>query len=104
MNNFNEQFIIIIDASKNGLGSVLIQKDENNIEKLIHFVSRTLKPAENNYGITDLEGTAAAYCVNLNHTFRELYEPGKRNVLADVLSRLKTSNSENVATYLKEIN
>jgi len=63
MPNFDKQFIIRTDASYDGIGGVLLQKDENNIEKPIHFVSRSLKPAEKNYAITDLEGTAATYCV-----------------------------------------
>ena len=33
-----------------------------------------------------------------------IYEPGKRSVLADALYRLKSKNSEIVATYLEEIN
>ena len=32
-------------------------------EKPIHFISRSLKPFEKNYSITDLEGTAAFYSV-----------------------------------------
>jgi len=63
MPNFDKQFIIRTDASYDGIGGVLLQKDENNIEKPIHFVNRSLKPAEKNYAITDLEGTAATYCV-----------------------------------------
>jgi len=56
MPNFDKQFIIRTDASYDGIGGVFLQKDENNIEKPTHFVSRSLKPAEKNYAITDLEG------------------------------------------------
>ena len=42
---------------------VTMQKDDEGIEKPIHFVSRTLNRAEENYSVTDLEGTAAVYCV-----------------------------------------
>ena len=147
MPDFNKQFIIRTDASKDGIGGVLIQKDDKNVEKPIHYMSRTLKPAEMNYGITDLEGAAAAYCVKkfksyitgnqyetllftdhkpLISIFKSketlnsrqsrwvimfsmlkvnvIYEPGKRNVLADALSRLRTKSSEIIATYIEEIN
>ena len=33
-----------------------------------------------------------------------LYEPGKKNVIADALSRLKTKNDELVATITSEMN
>jgi len=147
MPDFDKQFIIRTDASKDGIGGVLIQKDENNIEKPIHYMSRTLKPAEVNYGITDLEGAAAAFCVKKFKSYisgskfeillftdhkplisifksketlnarqsrwvimfsmlkvKVIYEPGKRNVLADALSRLRSKPSEVIATYLEEIN
>jgi len=145
--DFSKQFIIRTDASKDGIGGVLIQKDDNNVEKPIHFISRTLKPAEVNYAITDLEESAAAYCVKKFKSYisgskfetllftdhkplvglftnketinsrqtrwvimflmlkiKVIYEPGKRNNLADALPRLKTKNSNIVATYLEEIN
>jgi len=40
-----------------------LQKDEDGNEHPLHFVSRTLKSAELNYNVTDLEGLAAFYCV-----------------------------------------
>lgn len=132
--DFNKTFIIRTDASTEGLGGVLLQKGEDQIEHPICFVSRTLTKAENNYGITDLEGTAAYYCCKKfrpfilgNKTKTTLYtdhkpllglfnnkepnnsrqarwivyfstlqvtvkyEPGKRNNLADALSRIKVS-------------
>jgi len=39
-----------------------MQKDKDNIEHPIQYISRSLKPTEINYSITDLEGTAAYYC------------------------------------------
>ena len=144
MPDFEKQFIIRTDASYSGIGGVLLQKDENNNEKPIHFISRTLKPGEQNYGITDLEGTAAAYCVkkfksyfagnkfetllytdhkplvglfknketnNARQTrwvilfsmlkIKVLYEPGKKNVIADALSRME-SKDEIVAPLILE--
>nr|GEV47574.1 zinc finger, CCHC-type, retrotransposon Gag domain protein [Tanacetum cinerariifolium] len=60
---------IYSDASKKGLGCVLMQHG-----KVIAYASRQLKPYEENYPTHDLELAA-------------VYHPGKANVVADVLSR-----------------
>ncbi|KAL9253722.1 Transposon Tf2-9 polyprotein-like protein [Drosera capensis] len=61
-----EGFCIYSDASKQGLGYVLMQHD-----KVIAYASRQLKPYEINYPTHDLELAA---------------HPGKANVVADALS------------------
>eukprot|EP00833_Pecoramyces_ruminatium_P013768 jgi/Orpsp1_1/1187800/evm.model.d7180000060273.1 len=53
--NFKLPFIIRSDASKSGIGGVLIQLDDDNNEKPIYFESRTLVNSELNYSITELE-------------------------------------------------
>jgi len=53
--DFNKLFIIRSDASRSGIGGVIIQKDDNGVEKLIHYVSRALRKAKVNYSVTDLE-------------------------------------------------
>jgi len=131
--DFYKSFIIRSDASRSGIGGVLIQKDDNGIEKPIHYISRALKKAETNYRVTDLEGTAAWYCIKkfkhyilgsklgailvTNHKAlvgicsntepsnnRHLkwvtllsalkvkvdFEEGRKNVIADALSRMET--------------
>jgi len=60
--DFSKPIIIRTDASYKGLGGVLLQKGEDGAtEHPIHYESRTLTKAENNYGITDLEGAALYY-------------------------------------------
>ena len=56
--NFNKPFILSTDASTNGLGAVLSQKDEEGKVHPIWFASRTLSPAEKNYNITEQEALA----------------------------------------------
>ena len=133
---FDKEFIIRKDASYDGVGGLMLQKDdETGKEHPIHFISRTLTKAEKNYGITDLEGAALIYCLkklksyivgnpiptivytdhrpllgllknkepqNARHTRWCLdvsmlkidlrYETGKKNVIADALSRMKSKD------------
>ncbi|GJV22143.1 putative reverse transcriptase domain-containing protein [Tanacetum coccineum] len=95
----NDDFVIYCDASHQGLGAVLMQR-----EKVIAYASRQLKPHEENYTTHDLELGA----VVLQHILdqKELnirqrrwlelltdydceirYHHGKANVVADALSQ-----------------
>ena len=138
--SFDKPFIIRTDASYNGIGGVLLQKEEETgKEHPIHFISRSLKKAEKNYGITDLEGTALFYCMTKFKSYIEgnplpttiytdhkplvglfknkeplnarqtrwcltasmlginiKYESGKKNVLADALSRMKSKEERKI--------
>jgi len=129
--DYSKPFIIRTDASRDGLGGVLLQRDDNQVEVPLYYESRTLTKAEQNYSITDLEGKAVFYCVQKFKPFitgnpfvttvftdhkplvsifskreptnnRHLkwvtelsilnvvvaYEEGRRNVIADALSRI----------------
>ncbi|GKE63198.1 putative reverse transcriptase domain-containing protein, partial [Tanacetum coccineum] len=94
----NNDFVVYCDASHQGLGAVLMQR-----EKVIAYASRQLKPHEENYTTNDLElGTVHILDQKeLNMRQRrwlELladydceipYHPGKVNVVANALSRIK---------------
>nr|GFB28935.1 hypothetical protein [Tanacetum cinerariifolium] len=84
-------FQISSDASKKGLGCVLMQH-----EKVIAYASRQLKPFEVNYPTHDLELAAIQELNMRQRRWLELlkdydtniqYHPGKANVVADALSR-----------------
>ena len=51
----NSPFILDVDASYEGLGAVLSQKDENGVERVFEYYSRSVSSAERNYCITRLE-------------------------------------------------
>ena len=46
--NFEKPFVLHTDASKNGLGAVLYQH-QNDILRIVAYGSHTLTPAEKNY-------------------------------------------------------
>ncbi|GJR10926.1 putative reverse transcriptase domain-containing protein [Tanacetum coccineum] len=74
----SEDFIAYCDASKKGLGVVLMQR-----EKVIAYVSRQLKIHEKNITTHDLE--LGALLSDYDCDIR--YNPVKANVVADALSR-----------------
>nr|GFA30211.1 retrotransposon protein, putative, Ty3-gypsy subclass [Tanacetum cinerariifolium] len=83
-------FQIYSDASKKGLGCVLMQHG-----KVIAYASRQLKPYEVNYPTHDLELAAQELNMRQRRWLELLkdydtniqYHPGKANVVADALSR-----------------
>nr|GEZ74144.1 putative reverse transcriptase domain-containing protein [Tanacetum cinerariifolium] len=83
----NDDFVIYCDASFQGLGSVLMQK-----EKVIAYASRQLKPNEENYTTHDLELGAVVFALKIwrhylyDYDCEIRYHPRKANVIADALS------------------
>ncbi|XP_073126443.1 uncharacterized protein [Henckelia pumila] len=89
------RFVIYTDASKSGLGAVLMQDG-----KVIAYASRQLKIHEKNYPTHDLELAAVVFalklwrhylycekCQILNDHKSLNYHPGKANIVGDALSR-----------------
>ncbi|GJR34531.1 putative reverse transcriptase domain-containing protein [Tanacetum coccineum] len=107
----SEDFIAYCDASKKGLGAVLMQR-----EKVISYASRQLKIHEKNYTTHDLElGAVDQKELNMRQRrWLELlsdydcdirYHPGKANVVADALTEARKPEnikSEDVGGMLIE--
>ncbi|GKE93502.1 putative reverse transcriptase domain-containing protein, partial [Tanacetum coccineum] len=56
----NDDFVVYCDASHQGLGAVLMQR-----EKVIAYASRQLKPNEENYTTHDLELGAVVFALKI---------------------------------------
>lgn len=67
--NYEKEFIVYTDASTVGIGAVLSQMGEDGKEHPIVYLSRTLTPAEKNYGATELECLAIVWTVRRLHTY-----------------------------------
>nr|GEW60621.1 reverse transcriptase domain-containing protein [Tanacetum cinerariifolium] len=103
----NDDFIVYCDASLQGLGAVLMQK-----EKVIAYASRQLKPNEENYTTHDLELGAVKELNMRQRRWLEFlsdydceirYHPGKENVKADALCRKKQINPLRVRSLIMTI-
>ncbi|GKF74501.1 putative reverse transcriptase domain-containing protein, partial [Tanacetum coccineum] len=91
----NDNFVVYYDASHQGLGAVLMQR-----EKVIEYASWQLKPNKENYTTHDLELGAVHILDQKELNMRQRrwlelladydceirYHPGKANVVADALS------------------
>jgi hypothetical protein len=80
--NFKKPFIIYTDASREGLGAILSQVDDNNLEHPVAYASRSLLPSETKYPVTELEGLALYWAVKL---FRPYIYGQKFTVITDHL-------------------
>ncbi|KAG1445529.1 hypothetical protein G6F55_011924 [Rhizopus delemar] len=90
--DFNRDFILVTDASRNGLGCILTQLDENNHEHPIIYASRSLKSSEGNYGVSKLECLAVIWAVKL---FRPYLLGRKFTIITDHSALKGLLNSTN---------
>lgn len=86
---FDREFTLYTDASDVGLGVVLSQRDDNGVDRVIAYGSRSLTPRERNYATTEKEALAIHY--GTQH-FR-LYLLGRKFKIVTDHSALRWLNS-----------
>lgn len=69
--DFSKPFVIQCDASTAGIGSVLIQVDDEGHEHTIYYFSKKLSKAQKSYTITELECLSAVETVKKLRPFVE---------------------------------
>ena len=67
--NFDVDFVLETDASHQGLGVVLLQRQEDDRLHPIVYTSCDLSGAEKNYGINDLETLAVEWAISHFHYY-----------------------------------
>ena len=77
--NFDQPFILELDACEYGLGAVLTQEYDGN-KHVIAYASRTLSAAERKYGATEKEGLAIVWATK---HFRAYLEDNKIYIRSD---------------------
>jgi hypothetical protein len=61
--NMEKPFSVVCDASDFAIGCALLQKDDNDNDRVISYQSRQLRPAERNYPVHDKELLAMKYAM-----------------------------------------
>ena len=79
--NYTKPFKLHTDASENGLGAVLYQKQDDGMESVIAYVSRTLSKSERNYDAHKLEFLALKW--SITERFHEYLYGGHFEVYTD---------------------
>jgi len=90
--NFEKEFILITDASGEGLGAVLSQLNDQGKEAVIAYGSKSLKPAEKNYVVTEQECLAIVWGIEHFHK----YLVGRKFTIVTDHSALKTLQTSKI--------
>ena len=67
--NFDLPFVLETDASIQGLGAILSQKQRDGLVHPVAYASRALLPAERNYSISELETLAVVWAIQYFHAY-----------------------------------
>jgi ribonuclease HI len=70
--DFDKPFYLLTDGSAEGLGAVLSQLNENGMEQVIAYASKTLQGAQKNYSATELECLAVIWAVEHFHHYLDI--------------------------------
>ena len=88
--NFEEPFLLETDASKEGLGAILSQKQPNGHYHPVVFASRALHSGEKNYHLSKLEFLALKWVITKQFHEYLQYQPFTvqmdKNPLTDILT------------------
>ncbi len=67
--NTTQPYLVYTDASKTGTGAVLCQVDNNGVERVIHYHSQSLTPAQQRYSSLEQEMLAIVHALKKFHPY-----------------------------------
>lgn len=95
--DYSKRFFIQCDASSTGIGAVLFQKDEENSDRPLAYMSQKLNAAQRNYSVTELECLAAVQAIK---KFRSYVEGLPFTVITDHASLTWLMSSKDITGRL----
>lgn len=98
--DFSQPFILQTDASIDGIGAVLCQIGKDGLDHPIAYASRSLKPAESRYPITELETLAVVYFIKY---FRSYLYQQEVIVYTDHTAIKAVLEKENSSSMMSEV-
>ena len=90
--DFSKEFTLAVDASESGVGAVLLQKDDNDVEHPVCYYSKKLLPHQRKY--STIEKEALALVQALQHF--EVY-------LKNTLYEVKVYTDHNPLTFINKM-
>ena len=98
--NWSRPFEVHTDACKDGLGAVLVQRDENGKERVVCYASRSLTAPESKYNVHEWECLAILWSTSLWYS---MYLYGKKfKVVTDNEAIKWLLNSEHTSSRLQK--
>ena len=67
--NPNKKCILVTDACNKSIGGILLQVNNNNEEKPVVYIGRSLTENEKKYCATELEALSLVWCIEKPHLY-----------------------------------
>jgi hypothetical protein len=67
--NFNRPFLLFTDASDQAIGAILVQKDDEGVERVISYLSHKLSGAQLRWSTIEREAYAVVYALKKFHAY-----------------------------------
>ena len=100
------EFFLYTDASQQGLGAVVSQKDDQGRERVIAYGCRGLSPAEKNYNTTEQEALAVIWAVKKYHHWlvgTKFTIVSDHEALKHLLNNSKLPNNARLVRWILEL-
>ena len=73
--DFSKPFALAVDASRAGVGAVLMEPDDHQISRLVSYYSKKFTPAQQNYSVIEQEFLAISLALQHFEIYVPAYGP-----------------------------